>query len=103
MTIALRHLEKWRKILKYSECYLLLAEYIKNLLSRSVQEIGWDDKGTDELRMVRPEVLMATVLWEEPDGIEHAKRLLHNHITNATVISPNMRAVSSIPPSFNQP
>ena len=94
MTIALRHLERWRKILKYSECYLLLAEYVKNLLARSVMEIGWEDKGKDELRMVRPEVLMATVLWEEPEGIVHAKHLLHNHITNSTVIPPNLRAVS---------
>lgn len=101
MTIALRHLERWRKILKYSECYLLLAEYVKNLLAKSVMEIGWDDKGKDELKMVRPEVLMATVLWEEPEGIVHAKQLLHNHITNSTVIPPNLRAVSLIFTSFN--
>lgn len=97
MTIALRHLERWRKILKYSECYLLLAEYLKNLLGRSVMEIGWADTGKDEQRMVRPEVLMATVLWEEPEGIVHAKALLHNHIMNATVIPPNLRAVSMDP------
>lgn len=93
MAIALRHLERWRKILKYSECYLLLAEYVKNVLARSVMEIGWLDTGKDEVKLLRPEVLMATVLWEEPEGISQAKSLLHSHISNGTRIPPNLRSV----------
>lgn len=93
MTIALRHLERWRKILKYSECYLLLAEYVKNVLARSVLEIGWTDSGKDEVRLLRPQVLMASVLWEETEGIAQAKALLHNHIVNGTIIPPNLRSV----------
>lgn len=57
-------------------------------------EIGWEDKGTDELRLVRPEVLMASVLWEETEGIAQAKAILHNHISNGTAIPPNLRSVS---------
>lgn len=93
MTIALRHLERWRKILKYSECYISLAEYVKTILAKAVNETGWEDIGSDELRLVRPEVLMALVLWEEPDGLSRASTLLHNHIANNTVIPANLRSV----------
>jgi ERAP1-like C-terminal domain len=94
MATALHHLEKWRKILKYSECYLMLAEYVRNILSKSIVNLGWVDKGSDEIRLLRPEVLMASVMWEEPEAIVQAKKLLHSSISNSTVIPPNLRAVS---------
>jgi hypothetical protein len=50
---GLKNLEKWRKILKYSESYMLLAEFGKSILVKLVNEIGWADEGTDEIRMLR--------------------------------------------------
>lgn len=45
MTVALRHLEKWRRILKYSECFLMLSEFIKMKLATVIEKIGWTDDG----------------------------------------------------------
>lgn len=50
VTIALKHLEKWRRILKYSECFLMLSEFVKTKLKILIDRVGWEDKGTDEER-----------------------------------------------------
>lgn len=50
MTLALRHLEKWRRILKYSECFLMLSEFIKMKLSTIIDKIGWNDEGVEATR-----------------------------------------------------
>ena len=50
LSTGLRHLEQWRRILKYSEGYLLLAEYVKVLLGRTVVELGWNNNGKDEIK-----------------------------------------------------
>lgn len=47
MTVALRHLEKWRRILKYSECFLMLSEFIKMKLATVIEKIGWNDDGNE--------------------------------------------------------
>lgn len=94
MVTGIRHLEKWRKILKYSECYFLLAEFAKSILAKSVAQIGWNDTGNDEIRLMRPRVLLASVLWEEASAIHEAKSILNSHLINATVIPPNLRGVS---------
>lgn len=94
MTTGLRHLERWRKILKYSECFLMLTEYVRAILAKSVQEIGWTDTGKDEIKLLRPEVLLASVLWEEPAAILQAKQMLQALVANNTVIAPNLRGVS---------
>jgi hypothetical protein len=93
MFVAIKHFEKWRKILKYTECYLLLTEYIKSSLLKSVKEIGWSDSGSDETRLIRPKILLASVLWEHADSIKEAKQLLHAHLMNGTKIPPNLREV----------
>lgn len=93
MVVALRHFEKWRKILKYTECYLLLTEYMKNMLTKAVTQIGWSDTGTDEARLIRPQILLASVLWERPDSIKETKSILKSHLLNATAIPPNLREV----------
>lgn len=93
MVVALRHFEKWRKILKYTECYLLLTEYMKSMLNKSVNQIGWSDTGTDETRLIRPQVLLASVLWERPESIKNATTILQSHLFNATAIPPNLREV----------
>ena len=95
MVVALKHFEKWRKILKYTECYLLLTEYMKTMLTKSVSFIGWLDNGTDETRLIRPQILLASVLWEQPESINKAKMILESHLFNASVISPNLREVTS--------
>jgi hypothetical protein len=95
MVVALKHFEKWRKILKYTECYLLLTEYMKTMLTKSVKDIGWTDKGSDETRLLRPQILLASVLWEQPESIKEAKNILHTHLFNATVVAPNLREVTN--------
>lgn len=93
MVVALKHFEKWRKILKYTECYLLLTEYMKTMLTKSVTLIGWSDTGSDETRLIRPQILLASVLWEQPESIKESKLILQSHLFNATVIPPNLREV----------
>lgn len=53
MALALRHLEKWRRILKYSECFLMLSEFIKMKLSTVIENIGWNDDGDEATRWVK--------------------------------------------------
>lgn len=93
MIVAIKHFEKWRRILKYTECYLLLTEYMKITLAKSVKDIGWKDIGSDEVRLLRPQILLASVLWENPDSIKEAKSLLHSHLMNGIEIPPNLREV----------
>lgn len=93
MVVAIKHFEKWRKILKYTECSLLLTEYMKAILTKAVSDIGWKDSGTDETRLLRPQILLASVLWEQQESIKEAKSILHSHLINATVIPPNLREV----------
>lgn len=50
MTTGLRHLEKWRRILKYSECFLMLTEVVKQILSKPVASMGWNNSGKDEVK-----------------------------------------------------
>lgn len=117
MTTGLRHLEKWRRILKYSECFLMLTEVVKQILSKPVNAMGWNNVGKDEVkyvdrytvsneyqfrclkiiqiiyRLLRPEVLLAAVLWEDAEAINQAKQLLHNFLTHGAVIPANLREV----------
>ncbi|XP_055384625.1 endoplasmic reticulum aminopeptidase 2 isoform X2 [Condylostylus longicornis] len=94
MTTALRHLERWRRILKYSECFLMLSEFIKLTLNKPILELKWEDLGTDEIKLLRPEVLLASVLWEDSDSITTAKEILDRHINNESqIIPPNLREV----------
>ncbi|XP_055613354.1 endoplasmic reticulum aminopeptidase 2 [Uranotaenia lowii] len=90
--VGMKHLEKWRKILKYSECYLVLAEYIRQNLAKSIQELTWNDTGKEELKLLRPTVLLNAVLWEEPEAIRNAKELMNDQAT----IPPNLRSVAYI-------
>lgn len=53
MTTGLRHLEKWRRILKYSECFLMLTEVVKQILSKPVASMGWNNSGKDEVKYER--------------------------------------------------
>lgn len=93
INVGLRHLEQWRRILKYSECFLMLADFVRSILVKSIMELGWDDIGKDETRLLRSEVLLASVLWEEAEAIYSCKQMLQSHITNKTVIAPNLRQV----------
>ncbi|XP_067618221.1 endoplasmic reticulum aminopeptidase 2 isoform X2 [Eurosta solidaginis] len=94
MTVALRHLEKWRRILKYSECFLMLSEFIKMKLATVIEKIGWNDDGDDAKRLMRPEVLLSSVLWEDIDSITKAKNMLNQFLYyNGTAIPPNLREV----------
>ncbi|XP_046804908.1 endoplasmic reticulum aminopeptidase 2 isoform X2 [Lucilia cuprina] len=94
MALALRHLEKWRRILKYSECFLMLSEFIKMKLSTVIEKIGWNDDGDEATRLMRPEVLLASVLWEDIDSITKSKNMLNQFLYyNGTAIPPNLREV----------
>ncbi|XP_037954281.1 endoplasmic reticulum aminopeptidase 2 isoform X2 [Teleopsis dalmanni] len=94
MALAMRHLEKWRRILKYSECFLMLSEFIKMKLSTVIQKIGWGDDGSEAIRLMRPEVLLASVLWEDIDSITKSKNMLNQFLYyNGSAISPNLREV----------
>lgn len=96
ITTALRHLEKWRRILKYSECFLMLTEFVKSILLKPSEVVGWNNTGKEEIRLLRPEVLLAAVLWEDSTAISQAKQLLQNYLNNSSaVISPNLREVMS--------
>ncbi|EDS40362.1 alanyl aminopeptidase [Culex quinquefasciatus] len=90
--VGFKHLEKWRKILKYSECYLVLAEYIRQNLAKSILELTWNDTGKEEIKLLRPTVLLNAVLWEEPDAIKNAKELMNDQGS----IPPNLRSVAYI-------
>jgi ERAP1-like C-terminal domain len=94
MVVAINHFEKWRRILKYTECYLFLNEYMKATLAKSVKEFGWKDVGSDEVKLIRPQILLASVLWENTDSIKEAKTLLYGQLMNGTKIAPNLREVS---------
>lgn len=50
MTTGLRHLEKWRRILKYSECFLMLTDVVKSILSKPVSQMGWNNSGKDSIK-----------------------------------------------------
>lgn len=50
ITTALRHLERWRRILKYSECFLMLTEFVKSILQKPVVVVGWTNSGKEEIR-----------------------------------------------------
>lgn len=50
VTTALRHLERWRVILKYSECFLMLSEFVKSILTKPVSIVGWANGGAEEVR-----------------------------------------------------
>lgn len=50
VTTALRHLERWRRILKYSECFLMLSEFVKSVLAKPVSVVGWANGGAEEVR-----------------------------------------------------
>lgn len=63
------------------------------MLTKSVTQIGWTDAGSDELRLIRPQILLASVLWEQPESIKEAKLILKSHLVNATAIPPNLREV----------
>lgn len=52
MTTGLRHLEKWRRILKYSECFFMLTDVVKSILSKPVGQMGWNNLGTDSIKYV---------------------------------------------------
>ncbi|XP_052837377.1 endoplasmic reticulum aminopeptidase 2 isoform X4 [Drosophila gunungcola] len=94
MALALRHLEKWRRILKYSECFLMLSEFIKMKISTVMEKVGWSDDGDVATRLLRPEVLLASVLWEDIDSITKAKNMLNQYLYyNGSAISPNLREV----------
>lgn len=94
MALALRHLEKWRRILKYSECFLMLSEFIKMKISTVMEKVGWSDDGDVATRLLRPEVLLASVLWEDIDSITKAKNMLNQYLYyNGTAIPPNLREV----------
>ncbi|EDW25078.1 GL23039 [Drosophila persimilis] len=94
MALALRHLEKWRRILKYSECFLMLSEFIKMKISTVMEKVGWTDEGDVAARLMRPEVLLASVLWEDIDSITKAKNMLNQYLYyNGSAIAPNLREV----------
>ncbi|XP_059621559.1 leucyl-cystinyl aminopeptidase [Phlebotomus argentipes] len=93
LTTGLKHLEQWRKILKYSECFFLLAEFVRGILTRSIAGLGWKNNGTDSAKLLRPEVLQASVLWEDMDAIKQSKQILHLYLTNGTEIPSNLREV----------
>lgn len=63
------------------------------MLTKSVTQIGWTDAGSDELRLIRPQILLASVLWEQPESIKEAKLILQSHLFNATAVPPNLREV----------
>uniref|UniRef100_A0A182J2S0 Aminopeptidase n=1 Tax=Anopheles atroparvus TaxID=41427 RepID=A0A182J2S0_ANOAO len=96
IVLGTSHLEKWRKILKYSECYLVLAEYVRQNLAKSIQVLGWEDTGEDEARLLRPVLMLSAALWEEADTIKFAKGLVTNFTAHAVPIPPNLRAVAYI-------
>lgn len=50
ITTGLRHLERWRRILKYSECFLMLADFVKSILAKPVTVVGWTNNGKEEIR-----------------------------------------------------
>lgn len=94
MTVALRHMERWRRILKYSECFLMLTELVRTMLKKSVATLGWLDIDSDAERMLRTEVLLSSVLWEEPEAIEKSKQMLNIAENSGASIEPNLREVS---------
>uniref|UniRef100_A0A182QSM3 Aminopeptidase n=1 Tax=Anopheles farauti TaxID=69004 RepID=A0A182QSM3_9DIPT len=96
IVLGTSHLEKWRKILKYSECYLVLAEYVRQNLVKSIQILGWEDTGEDETKLLRPVLMLSAALWEEADTIKFAKGLVTNFTTHSVPIPPNLRAVAYI-------
>ncbi|XP_058124013.1 aminopeptidase N [Anopheles ziemanni] len=96
IVLGTSHLEKWRKILKYSECYLVLAEYVRQNLAKSIQVLGWEDSGEDEAKLLRPVLMLSAALWEEADTIKFAKALVSNFTAHAVPIPPNLRAVAYI-------
>lgn len=59
MTTGLRHLERWRRILKYSECFLMLTEVVKQILKKPVQTMGWTNSGKDEVKYVYYSICIA--------------------------------------------
>uniref|UniRef100_A0A182NN63 Aminopeptidase n=1 Tax=Anopheles dirus TaxID=7168 RepID=A0A182NN63_9DIPT len=96
IVLGTSHLEKWRKILKYSECYLVLAEYVRQNLIKSIQVLGWEDTGEDETKLLRPVLMLSAVLWEEADTIKFAKGLVTNFTAHSVPIPPNLRSVAYI-------
>lgn len=95
----------------------MLTEFVKSILLKPSEIVGWNNTGKEEIRyktstvspgsicenncnfffnfrLLRPEVLLASVLWEDTTAISQAKQLLQNYLNNSSaVISPNLREV----------
>lgn len=93
-TTGLRHLERWRRVLKYAECFQLLAEFVKSLLAGPTAALGWRTGGTEAERLLRPELLLAAVLWEDADAVQQARQLLHTAIAGERPVAANLREVA---------
>lgn len=50
MITGLKHLEQWRRTLKYSECYLMLSEFVREILGKSAANLGWQNVGSDTIK-----------------------------------------------------
>lgn len=48
MVTGLKHLERWRRTLKYSESYLMLSEFVRTLLGKAADTVGWKNEGSDQ-------------------------------------------------------
>lgn len=50
MVTGLKHLERWRRTLKYSESYLMLSEFVRTLLGKAASTLGWKNVGSDQIK-----------------------------------------------------
>lgn len=50
MVTGLKHLERWRRTLKYSESYLMLSEFVRTLLGKAASTLGWKNVGSEQIK-----------------------------------------------------
>lgn len=56
-----------------------------------------------DYRLLRPEVLLASVLWEDTDAITQAKTFLANYLLKNTTVPANLREVCDFFFTFVEP
>ncbi|CAL4068724.1 unnamed protein product, partial [Meganyctiphanes norvegica] len=90
---ALRHLFEWLQLLFNYPARTLMIKYIHTLVRPMYLKTGWEDTGSHLYKLLRSEILMATIDVGDEDAIKEAKSLFYEWRFNNKTISVNIRAV----------
>ena len=70
-----------------------LKKYMRSLVRQARAELGWEDKGSTERRLMRSQVLQFACQAGDAEALQGAKSMLDDWKAASTSISPNLRSV----------